>query len=296
MWVLYDDGERRDILRRLGLLQLKRLQCDRIVLESQLSEVIYERFGRQMDGFLIQAISMLGVLERAKGYISGSITLGLIHAGTESKSMDIYVGKGGGEKVVRFLKETEGKYKDGQESAGEGCAGMGPMKTVALMRSEKVNKVIKVYETEGNPLFGVLQQECTALLNYVGWHGLVVTYPVLTGEKMGLVYGGSDQSVRAKEEVMEMRRQGFSIARSFGGSNHQCGSDINCPHTYRSLHDRHVWHVRFPQYMEVEGSKLRREHDASKCSWRLASGSSCRTGGDGDREWVVEIDGERRGQ
>ncbi|KAJ3542520.1 hypothetical protein NMY22_g3488 [Coprinellus aureogranulatus] len=91
-WVLYNEGEREDILGRLCLEEMVEMRDDRVIHSSTIGKVILSRVEDRLGPLGLKVGETFDFLSASGGFISGMLPLTVVHPSvTMGKEVDIYI-------------------------------------------------------------------------------------------------------------------------------------------------------------------------------------------------------------
>ncbi|KAJ2924670.1 hypothetical protein H1R20_g12430, partial [Candolleomyces eurysporus] len=121
-------------------------------------------------------------------------------------------------------------------------------------------------------------------MNYIAYHGLVCLYDI-TMYRFGIANYLEKIPNRVKECYTKYKTWGFEVWAYFE-EEHTCKIDGCCPQTIRSLFDNDVVHIRFPDFVEVPRTELRK-NEAKLAIWRLSTAIACNALTDDEADFVI---------
>ncbi|KAJ2912589.1 hypothetical protein MD484_g7830, partial [Candolleomyces efflorescens] len=272
-----DRARKRIILRNTSLRELRRLERKRMVDETDIGTVVLDRLDQDLQRIGMNATSLLRLMEVTDTIASGSFLLPLMDRKfCIPNDLDLYAGLDSYEMVLSYLKkkgfsDLKRIYPNGRRVATYGC-NLRDVSFIYELRNKKTYKV-NVIVSRGRPILPIFQFHSTPVMNYLSFHGLVCLYDI-TLYKLGVAnYPAEDAPKRVQTCYAKYKDRGFQIWGHLE-EEHTCKLDACCPQTIRSLFDKDVLHIRFPDHLETSPTELRR-NEAKIAIWRLSTGAAC---------------------
>ncbi|KAJ2915559.1 hypothetical protein MD484_g4829, partial [Candolleomyces efflorescens] len=270
-----DRAKKRILLRHSELSTLRHFQLKGLVDEVDVGTVLLDRLDQELRRMGLNALSVLRMLELTEALITGSYTLPVLgFAHIIPNDLDIVTDQFSYKMVLSYLKKkgfTSLKQVYPQGGPGEEYARN--LKEINLIfevgnkRAHKINVIV----SNGRAILPILQFHSTPVMNYIAHHGVVCLYDI-TLFQLGIV-NYANRSARVERCIKKYQDRGFEMWDHFE-EGHTCKIDGSCPQTIRSLFDRDVIHIRFPDYLDAAPEDLRKG-EAELAVWRLANGEAC---------------------
>ncbi|KAJ2911390.1 hypothetical protein MD484_g9024, partial [Candolleomyces efflorescens] len=270
-----DRARKRLLLRNTELLDLRRLQRKKMIDEIDVGTILLDRLDQDLRRIGLNATSLLRLLELTGVLLSGSFVLPVLSAGMlVPNDMDLFACLGTYHTVISYLRKKG--YTDCKQIYsgrrgrvyGKGLPDISMIFEVRNKKTYKINIIVSV----GKPLLPILQFHSTPVMNYIAHHGVVCLYD-LTIYRLGIANYMNDIPIRVELCFDKYRQRGIEIWDKLD-EEHICRIDSGCPQTIRSLFDRDVVHIRFPDFMHTPAVE-HRKCEADIAIWRLATGAAC---------------------
>ncbi|KAJ2911883.1 hypothetical protein MD484_g8534, partial [Candolleomyces efflorescens] len=256
-----DRAKKRIILRNSSLRELRRLQRKKKVDDIDIGNVVLDRLDQDLRRIGIKAASLLRLMEVTDTLVSGSFLLPLMERKTcIPNDLDIFASLGSYEMVLSYLRKKG--FQD--------CKRIYPNGRQVGAYSNNLRDISFIYEVKNKRSY---KFHSTPVMNYLSFHGLVCLYDI-TLYKMGIANYCEDVPRRVQACYDKYRDRGFDIWQHLE-EDHICKIDGCCPQTVRSLFDKDVVHIRFPDFVETAEEELRK-NEARIAMWRLATGAACK--------------------
>ncbi|KAJ2934235.1 hypothetical protein H1R20_g2859, partial [Candolleomyces eurysporus] len=271
-----DRAKKRLLLRESDLAYLRRLQLKRLVDEVDIGSVLLDRLDQELRRTGLNATSVLRMMELTDTVISGSFVFPVLRRGTVNPNdLDFFTSIDSHLVVLSYLKkkgynDRKQLYPQNSWRPGYG-SNLQDIKYIFELKNRKAYK-INVIVSKGRAILPIMQFHSTPVMNYIAYHGVVCLYDI-TLYQLGIT-NYVDMPTRVVACMNKYEARGFEIWGSFE-EEHSCKIDGCCPQTIRTLFDRDVVHVRFPDYIDVSQVELRK-NEAKIAVWRLATGVACK--------------------
>ncbi|RXW19086.1 hypothetical protein EST38_g6764 [Candolleomyces aberdarensis] len=273
-----DRAKKRNILQNVDLAYLRRLQLKKLIDEIDVGTVLMDRLDQDLRRHGLTAASLLRMMELTDTLLSGSFVHPVLARGILiPNDIDLFTDVESFGMVLSYLKKKGYShrrqiYPQPQSPRRQGYGmNLQGIRLIFELRNKKAYKV-NVIVSSGRPLLPILQFHSTPVMNYISHHGVVLLYDI-TLYQFGIV-NRVDPPARVQRCLAKYERRGFDISDRFW-EEHTCRIDGCCSQTIRSLFDRDVVHVRFPDMAEIPHDELRKR-EANIAVWRLASGAACK--------------------
>ncbi|KAJ2911864.1 hypothetical protein MD484_g8551, partial [Candolleomyces efflorescens] len=277
-----DRARKRTILQNTDLATLRRLQLRKLIDEIDVGAILLDRLDQDLRRMTLNAPSVLRMMELTDTLISGSFVYPILIRGVLTPNdLDMITTTSTYDMVLSYLKKKgyvncKEVYPQGQATRrgrgrGSYASNLEDISIIFELWNKKGYK-INVIVSEGRPILPILQYHSTPVMNYIAYHGIVCLYDI-TLHQFGIM-NYTDPSIRAIRCVVKYRGRGIDISNQLE-DEHTCKIDGCCAQTIRSLFDRDVIHVRFPDSADVPHTQLRKS-EADIAVWRLATGALCK--------------------
>ncbi|KAJ2918796.1 hypothetical protein MD484_g1633, partial [Candolleomyces efflorescens] len=271
-----DRAKKRILLRNTDYADLRRLQRRRLIDETDVGVVLLDRLDQDLRRIGLNATSVLRLQELTGTLISGSFVLPVLARGILiPNDLDFYASLQSYKSVLSYLKKkgyTECDQIFPKQGWRQGYGtGLQDVSIIFELRNKKAYK-INVIVSVGRPILPILQFHSTPVMNYIAHHGVVCLYDI-TVYNFGVANYMDRLPSRIVKCFEKYRQRGIEITGKLE-EDHICKVDACCAQTVRSLFDRDVIHVRFPDFMDV-ASATHRKNEADIAIWRLATAAAC---------------------
>ncbi|KAJ2924230.1 hypothetical protein H1R20_g12864, partial [Candolleomyces eurysporus] len=282
-----DRTRKRHLLQNTDLAILRQLQLKKLIDEVDIGTVLLDRLDQDLRRLMLNATSVLRMMELTDTIISGSFIHPVIGRGTlVPNDLDIFTtDRTFGAVLSYFKKKGYGNCQEVYPRASEHPpyrSNLQDINFIFELTNKKAYK-INVIVSKGRPLLPILQFHSTPVMNYIAHHGLVSLYDI-TLYHLG-INNYVNPPARVQECIVKYERRGFEMWDRFE-EEHTCKIDGCCPQTIRSLFDRDVVHFRFPELSDIPHAVLRKS-EAEIAVWRLATGMMCKATTNDDAGFVI---------